>query len=400
MSSPAGTPSRLFPRCIAFCARHPLWLQALLFAGVWLLYGSLALHGQGRDYYSRATDFWLTRDPDRFDTAPGVENILLPAVAAVAARLSGGIGVEFTDAMFVALTVAPYPLFILGLTRLARAWGPSGRVLAAGSALALYTSGFIPYMASWGGYVDGVSYLLMLPVLLWPESLAVFATAFVLQCLNHYLGAVSLVVLAFVWHSLRALERADGRAYWVRTFVPKAIVGAAILAGFTWFWQTLFPEEAAARQAIVADKWSDPEAVLQEVLGPFPWTMLSALKLGIAPIAALMIAPLPSRGLRMLTLAAPFAIAFVLTFVFVDITRVATMLILPALIVTIHAAASSQTPVDVRRRVRRWLVAAAVLNLLVPNYYVNNGALQVPPSPLIRGAIEWSAAKTGGHDGR
>ena len=394
MSSPAGTAPRPFPRCIAFCARHPFWLQAILFGGTWLLYGSLALHGQGRDYYSRATDFWLTRDPDRFETAPGIENILVPAAAAMVARLSGALGVGFTDAMFAALTVAPYPLFILGLTWLVRAWAPGGRVLAAGTAIALYTSGFIPYMASWGGYVDGVSYLLMLPVLLWPESLAVFATAFVLQCLNHYLGAVSLVVLVFVWHSMRALERDDGHVYWMRTLVPKAIVGGAILAAFVWFWQTQFPEEAAARHKIAAVKWSDPEAMLQEVLGPFPWTMLSALKLAVAPIVALTIAPLRSRGLRMLTLAAPFAVAFALTFVFVDITRVATMLILPALIVTIHAAASPRTPVDVRRRVRRWLVIAAVLNLLVPNYYVNNGEIHVPASSLIRSALARIAAIT------
>ena len=172
MNSPAGTAPRPFPRLIALAVRHPLWLQAMLFGGTWLLYGSLAVYGQGRDYYSRATDFWLTRDPDRFEAAPGVENILVPAVAAVAARVAGATGLGFTEAIFVALTVAPYPLFILGLTRLVRVWAPGGRVLAAGTAIALYTSGFIPYMASWGGYVDGVSYLLMLPVLLWPASMS------------------------------------------------------------------------------------------------------------------------------------------------------------------------------------------------------------------------------------
>ena len=383
--------SRPFPRWVRRGARHLFWLQALLFIGVWLLYGSLALHGQGRDYYARATDFWLIRDPGRFEMAPGVENVLVPAAAAAAASLSGAIGVAFSEPTYAVLTAAPYPVFICAVTLIVRRW-TGGRVLAAATAIALYTCGFIPYMASWGGYVDGASYLLMLPVLAWPESLAVFAATFALQCLNHYLGAVSLIIFAFVWHSMRALEREDGRAYWMRSFVPKAILGAVILATFLFFWQTQFPEQAAARQNIALEKWSDPEGVLQEVLGSFPWTILSALKLTMAPILALMVAPLPFRRWWMLTLAAPFAAAFALTFVFVDITRVATMLVLPALLVTIHAAASPLTPVAVRRQVRGWLVVAALLNLLIPNYYVNNGVVHVPPSTILRNAIERLAA--------
>jgi hypothetical protein len=388
MSSPAGTASRPFPRWIAFAARHLIALQVVLFGAVWLLYGSLALHGHGRNYYARATDFWLIRDPDLFEAVPGIENVLLPAVAAAAAEMSRAVGIEFSEAMFAALTVAPYPLFIIGVTELVRRSTRGGGVLAAATAIALYTSGFIPYMASWGGYVDGASYLLLLPVLLWPESLAIFAAIFVLQCLNHYLGAVSVTILAFVWHSMRALERDDGRAYWVRTFLPKAIISAAVLGAFVWFWEMQFPEAAAVRQNIAAEKWSAPRAVLREVLGPFPWTVLSALKLMAAPIVALMVAPLPWRGRRALTLGAPFLVAFALTFVFVDVTRVTTMLVVPALVVTIQTAASLQTPTLVRRRLRRWVVVAAILNLLVPNYYVNNGEIQVPPSPLIRSAIE------------
>jgi hypothetical protein len=124
------------------------------------------------------------------------------------------------------------------------------------------------------------------------------------------------------------------------------------------------------------------------VLGPFPWTLLSALKLTTIPIVALMLAPLPHRALRALTLAVPFVAATALTFVFVDITRVTTMLVLPALIVTIHAAGRDHLPVETRRRLRRLLVVTASLNLLVPNFYVNNGELHVPPSPVIRGVLE------------
>jgi hypothetical protein len=253
--------------------------------------------------------------------------------------------------------------------------------------VALYTSGMIPYMASWGGYVDGMSYLLMLPVLLRPDSLAVYSAAFVLQCLNHYLGALALVMLAFVWHSMKALDAADGRRYWLRSLAPRAIVSAVVLAGVIGFWSSRYPEASRARQAIAESKWSDPAAVVQEVAGPFPWTLISTLKLAIVPIAALMLAPLPRRPRRAAVLAVPFGIAAALTFVFVDVTRVATMLVLPALLVTIHAAASAETPAGARRRLRRLIVVTALANLVIPNFYVNNGEIVVPPSHVIRGAI-------------
>jgi hypothetical protein len=227
-----------------------------------------------------------------------------------------------------------------------------------------------------------VSYLLMLPVLLRPDSLAVYLGAFVLQCLNHYLGAVSLAVLAFVWHSVTAADRPDGGIYWLRTFVPKAAGSALILVGFVWFWSTRYPEASLVREHVVAEKWSDPEALVTEVIGPFPWTLLSTLKLAIVPVLALMIAPLPRRPLRALALAVPFIAAAALTLIFVDVTRVATMLVLPALLVTVHSAGITTSQVAPAAARRRW-------RLLIPNYYVNNGDLHVPPSQVIRGAIEW-----------
>jgi hypothetical protein len=390
MSSPDRSRSSFFQRSLRFWSTHLLLLQIALFGLVWVLYGSLELRGHGSDYLARAADIRLERDPARFNTAPGIENVLVPAAAAAIAKIWTTLGFEFTDAAFVLLTIAPYPIFIYGVTLLVRGRTRSG-VLAGATAIALYTSGMIPYMASWGGYLDGMSYLLMLPVLLWPESLAVYTAAFVLQCLNHYLGAVSLVMLAFVWHTAQAAERPDGTQYWLRTFVPRAAVSALLLAGFVWFWAAQYPDASRARATIAAEKWSDPAALVTEVIGPFPWTLLSTLKLTIVPVMALMIAPLPRRPLRALALAVPFIAAAALTLVFVDVTRVATMVTLPALLVTVLAAGryAPPGPPAARRSLRRLIVATALLNLLLPNYYVNNGELQVPPSRTIRGAIEW-----------
>ena len=128
-----------------------------LFGLVWVLYGSLQLRGHGSDYLARAADIWLARDPARFNVAPGIENVLLPAVAVGVAKTWSILGLEFTDATFVLLCVAPYPVFIYGVTSLVRRRTRSG-VLACAAAVALYTSGMTPYMASWGGYVDGMSY--------------------------------------------------------------------------------------------------------------------------------------------------------------------------------------------------------------------------------------------------
>ena len=64
------------------------------------------------------------------------------------------------------------------------------------------------------------------------------------------------------------------------------------------------------------------------------------------------------------------------------------MLVLPALLVTLHAAGSDAMPPHIRRRLRRWLIAAALLNLVIPNYYVNNGEIIVP-RPHDAGAVIW-----------
>ena len=417
MSSPSDRVARgFFLRSLRFWARHLLILHIVLFALVWLLYGSLELHGHGRDYYARAVDFWLERDPSRFERAPGIENVLLPGAGAVVARVLARVGVEFNEKWFAVLAVAPYPIFAFAVTWIVRR-GRANGVLACAAAVAVYTSGMMPYMTSWGGYADGISYLLLVPVLLWPESLSIYAAAFVLQCLNHYLGAISLLLLAFVWHSLHALEflprkgapceqaalldepakgarvgalgPTTGGRRPMHTFVLKATVSAVILGAFLLLWHTQYPEAARVRQQIAIAKWSDPEAVVREVLGPFPWTLLSALKLTIVPVAALMIAPAHGRTMRATALAMPFVAAALLTFLFVDVTRVATMLILPALLVTILVAQDQRTEPVTRRRLRRLLLITAALNLLVPNYYVNNGELHVPPPVLIRSGIEW-----------
>ena len=77
-----------------------------------------------------------------------------------------------------------------------------------------------------------------------------------------------------------------------------------------------------------------------------------------------------------------------LTFVFVDITRVATMLMMPALLLVLHEAGrrSSLAPAN-RRRLRRVVIVTGLLGLLIPNYYVNNGDILIPPSNAIRTAI-------------
>ena len=385
-----------FRGAVRFWSRHLFLLNLTLAALVWLLYGSLSLHGHGSDYWARATDLFLRREPHRYDASPGIENVLLPALAASVAKVSNAVGLPFTETSFVLLAAIPYALFIIGVARAVRLQGGSP-VLSLAAAAALYGTGMVPYMTSWGGYNDGLNYLLLLPVFVWPESLAVYAIAFVLQCLTHYLGALTLLLFAFVWHSLRALDRvpagpAAAWRYWARSFVPRAILSVAIAAAFLWFWRGSYPDASQARQVIAAVKWQDPAAVLEEVLAPFPFTVLSALKLGIIPVVALMCARLPQRRLRAAVIATPLVMAAALTFVWVDITRVATMLVMPVLLVTLHAAAarSPLAPPD-RRRLRRIVFATSLAGLLVPNDYVNNGEILVPPSHAIRTALAWFA---------
>jgi hypothetical protein len=156
-----------------------------------------------------------------------------------------------------------------------------------------------------------------------------------------------------------------------------------MLWAFMWFWETRYPDAAILRQAAAAENWATvPRAarVIEEVLGPFPWTLLSTLKLGVVPIVMLALAPWSDRRLRAAVLLAPFAAAFVLTFVFIDVTRMAMTVVFPAWLVTMAAAAGAfDLPAAWRRRFRRVVLVMALLNLLVPNYYVNNGTVIVPP---------------------
>ena len=381
-------------RFLRFWSTHLLLLNVALCSLVWLLYGSLHLGGGwGEEYMARAADFWLTEGWSRYASKPGIENVLLPGLVAAfeAIRAGIGLGSELTESVFVIYTAIPYALFIYGLTTYVRRHSHGGRLLAFAAAITLYTSGMIPYMTSWGGSVDGLTYLLMLPVFIRPESFPIYAVVLVLQCLNHYAGVISLVLFAFVWHALRALDRDDGReaiTHWLIAFAPRAILSGIVLLGFMWFWDANYPDAAQVRQAIMVGKWQEPASVLQQVIGWFPWTLLSPLKLAIVPVAVLMFAPLPRQGLRTVALGTPLVAAAALTLLFVDVTRMAMMLVMPAWLVTIHAAGGGiALPPGWGRRLRRLVIGTALLNLLIPNYYVNNDNIVVPPSEVIRTVI-------------
>ena len=382
----------LAPRAVRVFSRHVLPCSAVLCAAVWLLYGDLSLQGYGREYFARANDFWLRNG---WPAIPGIENVLLPGLAAGFASVWTAAGFAFTDRTFIVLAALPYAVFIYGLTVFAARMRGGGPVLAITVALTLYTSGLVPYMTTWGGSVDGLLYLALLPVVIWPNSLAVFLVAAVVQCLNHYAGVITLVLFAFVWHSLHALGRPSRReafACWTAAFVPRAMLAGALLWAFMWFWETRYPEAAILRQAAAAENWATvPRAarVIQEVLGPFPWTLLSTLKLGLVPVVALMGAPWRDPRLAALVLAVPLAAAGVLTFVFTDVTRMALVFIIPAWLVTLHAAAGAfDLPAAWRRRFRRLALTMALLNVLVPNYYVNNGTVIVPPPKPMQALLE------------
>ncbi len=52
-------------------------------------------------------------------------------------------------------------------------------------------------MLTWGGYVDGVSYLLVLLAFLWmPTSIPLALLVVALATLNHYLGTIAILVTA------------------------------------------------------------------------------------------------------------------------------------------------------------------------------------------------------------
>ena len=87
-----------------FWGRHLLLLNVVLFGLVWLLYGNLRLFGLGRLYAVQSVDINLLDYRPVSSAEPGVENVLLPALAAAFRRLWMAVGLEYTDTTFVILS--------------------------------------------------------------------------------------------------------------------------------------------------------------------------------------------------------------------------------------------------------------------------------------------------------
>lgn len=382
---------RPLARVVRFGARHLLLLNVVLCAAVWIPYGSLRLYGNGPEYWQRTQDVWLTgANAAVFDVKPGLENVLLPGLATILRHGVEAAGLRFSAGMFVAITIVPYVAFIYGLSVVLARRREYGPVLAVATPVMLYTSGLVPYMTNWGGYVDGMTYLLLLPLVVWPRSLPVYLLTVVLQCLNHYLGVVAIMMWTVVWYGWDMLEHASRKESlrqvraWLAPVASRVAIGVIVLLGFHLAWRAAYPEGAAVRAAIVAAKWTSPAALVDEVFGPFPMTIASTFKLGLVPLAGLVVLARDRRVMRAVLVAAPFVLGSVLTLLFVDVTRVLTIVAMPAVFLLLHALRKDATgTASSRRRLRNVFLVSAILNLVVPNFYVNNGQVLVPRSTWV-----------------
>lgn len=367
----------------------PFWLGVTLslFLLFFLLYGTTSLHGHGRAYFARSQDFFLQEPATRrlLERQVGLENVLLPLVGHATREALRLVGLPYTATTFWALSVLPYLAFVVLFC--ARFRGGLGFPLTLALCVALFSSGMAPYMLTWGGYVDGLSYLLLLlAYLAIDRSLALAVLVAIAAALNHYLASAGITVMAVSMYVIRRDRR--------YILVAVAAVLAAVVSAFGW--QLWVGPRSLVRVTQLGSKLRVPSESFIEVYGPTPWNFLSAFKLATVPLAYLAWV-LFRRSKRALAgfLLPPLAGAAMI-YLWVDVTRIFTFMSMPSLLYTVsvlsgsadHAAAARLRDLvgqPAVQRIASLLLGCSLLGLLGPNYLVNNGTVITPLSQPLQG---------------
>lgn len=255
-----------------------LFLNCLLITVNFLLYGNFEIFSLGDNYFIRSVDPFLKFEATRlfFKENLGIENIMLPFLGHLVNKGFILLGLNYTKEVFYIISVLPYFVFIVMFSYVVRK--SIGLVGALAIIFALHSSGIIPYMLSWGGYVDGVSYLiLLLAFLSIKKSYLLTLMWIVIGSLNHCISVLGIFVIALSMFIMKP------RMKFVWVMVSCLVI--LFIVYFIWTYQ--FGSEGIVRANNIVEKLGSRSFLTQakEVYGVFPWNFFSPLKLTTIPMS-------------------------------------------------------------------------------------------------------------------
>ena len=356
-----------------------LCVNCLLLVINFLLYGNGEIYSLGYHYFIRSLDPFLKFEATRlfFTDSIGIENVAFPFLAHVVNKVFILLGLNYTKDVFYVISILPYFVFVVLFSCLTRK--SIGIVGAVALSFALHSSGITPMMLSWGGLVDGLSYLiLLLAFLSINKSYSLTLLLIVVGSLNHYSSVLGILVLSLSMFILKPKIR----------FIWIVVFCLIVLIVVIFFWTNQVGGEGTRSNYYVEKLKSRPLSTqAEEVYSVFPWNFLSPLKLITIPL--LYFALLLFRKKFYLGLGYIFPLAFGILILLIsdDVTRVLTHFFFISFFMMIAILTGSlnfnKDPVlkmdsASKRKLYSTIVLCSFLGILVPNFYVDNGLIHVP----------------------
>lgn len=356
-----------------------LFLNCLLIVINFLLYGNVEIFSLGHNYFIRSLDPFLKFEATRlfFKENIGIENIALPFLAHLVNKGFILLGLNYTKDVFYVITILPYFVFMVMFSCVARK--SIGIVGAISLSFALHSSGITPIMLSWGGSVDGVSYLILfLAFLSINKSYPLTLLLIVVGSLNHYLSVLGILVISLSMFIMKPKIK----------FIWIVVSCLVVLCVVNFIWTNQIGGEGARSNHIVEKLRSRSFSMqAREVYGVFPWNFLSPLKLMTIPLLYLALLLFKKKVFLGLGYILPIVFGILLLLAFDDVTRILTFFFIISffMMIAIMTGCLNFNKVMVlkmdfvsKRKLYNAIVFCSFLSIFVPDFYVDNGLLHVP----------------------
>lgn len=357
-----------------------LLLNCFLLIINFLFYGNIGLFHHGQHYFLRSIDPFLTIETVRpiFVENYGVENVALPFFAHLVNKGLILFGLNYTKDVYYVLSIMPYFVFMVLFSCVVRK--PMGIVGAVALTLAVHSSGITPYMLSWGGYVDGLNYLIIFfAFLAINKSYPVTLLLIVMGALNHYLSVLGILIISLSMFIMKPNKK----------YIGIVLFCLVILCVTNFVWTNLVGAEEARSVHLVETLKSRHafKAHTKEVYSVFPWNFLSPLKLLTIPLLYLALLLFKKRFFLGFGYILPLALGFIVLLTFNDVTRLLTHFFMISFFMMIAFLSNGMNFNKLnafkmnfrdKKKLFSLIVLCSFIGIFIPNFYVDNGHIIVP----------------------